>query len=273
MVESVFQNQGRQSSASEEYLVHVAQRVSMSRNMWLNLHLNGPSPASPHFCKKSPQNKDKELLTAQKKQKFKSVIYVIHIVKHKDIQSLLLIFFQVLRLKVLKNLGMFPYFCWCSPVRLLAWNSPKTCNFILTQLWVADCALATDRHQANDLGRTLLPQSIKLDSIKPHKMSPKKKREKNNIKHFKKMATTWSRKLANVGSTSSSLAWDIGCELPLQSWHLFLFSLSSLQLKMYIKSWWPLSLRHTHKQQIAHFLFGPNHHITYPTNNWNVSSC
>lgn len=69
MVESVFQNQGRQSSASEEYLVHVAQRVSMSRNMWLNLHLNGPSPASPHFCKKSPQNKDKELLTAQKKTK------------------------------------------------------------------------------------------------------------------------------------------------------------------------------------------------------------
>ena len=108
MVESVFQNQGRQSSASEEYLVHVAQTVGMSRKHVAEFASEWPKSSFTSFLQKlSAKHRTSD---CKKKQKFKCVIYVIyviHIIKRKNIQSLLLIFFQVLRLKVLKN-GMFP---------------------------------------------------------------------------------------------------------------------------------------------------------------------
>lgn len=52
MVESVFQNQGRQSSASEEYLVHVAQRVSMSRKHVAEFASEWPKSSFTSFLQK-----------------------------------------------------------------------------------------------------------------------------------------------------------------------------------------------------------------------------
>ena len=67
MVESVFQKQGRQSSASEEYLVHVAQTVGMSRKHVAEFASEWPKSSFTSFLQKFPQNK--ELLTAKENTK------------------------------------------------------------------------------------------------------------------------------------------------------------------------------------------------------------